>query len=236
MDRIKLLVLGDSGVGKSSLVSAVVSGSALYNPSSTIGCNVEVMPFKYSPHGAGSHQQRDVFLEFWEIGGSAAHKNSRSIFYAGANGIILVHDLLNRKSYLNLKLWLREAVFGSQQESGGISIRVDKEKSQVESDSGYDVNSTNIPIAIIGTKEDQNSGEKYHRNERTLGLPEGFDITFCQCSCVDTARFLSSASKWQEFEFFLNKVIENRFYPGGRSLTQESENWRSRKKVNVVSF
>uniref|UniRef100_A0A6Q2Z6E1 RABL3 n=1 Tax=Esox lucius TaxID=8010 RepID=A0A6Q2Z6E1_ESOLU len=42
LDRVKVLVLGDSGVGKSSLVHLLCQNQVLGNPSWTVGCSVDV--------------------------------------------------------------------------------------------------------------------------------------------------------------------------------------------------
>jgi Rab-like protein 3 len=52
--------------------------------------------------------QKTFFVEFFDIGGSLSHKLARNVFYNQLNGIILVHDLTNRKSQDNLKNWLIE--------------------------------------------------------------------------------------------------------------------------------
>ena len=46
--------------------------------------------------------------ELLDVGGSQSHRNSRHVFYNNFHGIILVHDLTNRKSQLNLEKWLAE--------------------------------------------------------------------------------------------------------------------------------
>ena len=47
-------------------------------------------------------------LELLDVGGSQSHQNSRHVFYNNFHGIVLVHDLTNRKSQLNLEKWLAE--------------------------------------------------------------------------------------------------------------------------------
>jgi GTPase SAR1 family protein len=41
-DKIRVLVLGDSGCGKTSLVHLLCTGKAIYNPPTTIGCSAEI--------------------------------------------------------------------------------------------------------------------------------------------------------------------------------------------------
>ncbi|XP_057306282.1 rab-like protein 3 [Hydractinia symbiolongicarpus] len=226
MDRIKLLVVGDPGVGKSAFVNGIVSQAPSPNPSSTIGCNVEVLAFSYT--GRQGHQ-RDVFLEFWEVGGSSGQRNSRNIFYSNANGLILVHDLSNRKSFLNLTKWLREVLNSGRQELTGISV-TGRDKSSDESVS-HTHNTGSIPVLVLGTKEDQSGDVTSNRSARYIGLTEESDVFFCDMNCLQQSQLLPTSSKWNTINTFLEKVIETRFYPSGRNLTQESEFWRGRKKV-----
>jgi Rab-like protein 3 len=46
----------------------------------------------------------------FDVGGSHSHRNSRHVFYNNFHGIILVHDLSNRKSQQNLEKWLAEVL------------------------------------------------------------------------------------------------------------------------------
>ena len=66
--------------------------------------------FQLHEYKAGTPAERTFFVELWDVGGWSAHQNSRSIFYNGADGVILVHDLTNRKSESNLRKWLSEVL------------------------------------------------------------------------------------------------------------------------------
>lgn len=80
---------------------------ALVSPGWTIGCSVEVKLHEYKE---GTNQQQTFFIELFDIGGSISHKNTRGVFYNPTHGIILVHDLTNRKSHDNLQRWLYEII------------------------------------------------------------------------------------------------------------------------------
>lgn len=101
---ISLIVLL-SGVGKTSAAHLMVYGNPLQKPSWTVGVALEVKLHEFK---GGTPAQKSYFIEFWDVGGSSAHRNSRPVFYHGVNGIILVHDLSNRKSKANLNKWLIE--------------------------------------------------------------------------------------------------------------------------------
>jgi Rab-like protein 3 len=73
----------------------------------TVGAQIEVKLHEYKED---TSQQKQFFIELFDVGGSMGHKISRNIFYQQANGIVLVHDLTNRKSQANLKNWLIEII------------------------------------------------------------------------------------------------------------------------------
>ena len=76
---VKVLVVGDSGVGKSQLVNILTSRSKLSQAGWTIGVNIEVAVHDYHP----ATDEATYLIELWDISGNQAHKNSRSVFYRG---------------------------------------------------------------------------------------------------------------------------------------------------------
>lgn len=94
----KVLVLGDQSVGKSSIVHLLTEHRVLTSPRWTVGCSVDALLF-------GS---TGLFVSLWDVGGAPRFERSRSLFFADADAVLLVHDLSNRRSYTNLRRWLRE--------------------------------------------------------------------------------------------------------------------------------
>lgn len=78
IDRVRIMVLGDSGVGKTSFVHLAAYGEPLKSPSWTVGCSVEVKLHEYKE---GTPEQTTYFIEFWDVGGSNNHRNTRQVFY-----------------------------------------------------------------------------------------------------------------------------------------------------------
>ncbi|KAG0256375.1 hypothetical protein DFQ27_005761 [Actinomortierella ambigua] len=124
-DRAKVLVLGDAGVGKSTLVHMLCHGEAQRGGTPTVGCNIDVRlhtapssALRASAAGSthlangsvpASSLASSTFIEFYDVSGSPSvqHPRSRHMFYTGTyHGIILVHDLRNRRSFENLWRWM----------------------------------------------------------------------------------------------------------------------------------
>ncbi|KAK4773791.1 hypothetical protein SAY87_028810 [Trapa incisa] len=126
--QVRVLVVGDSGVGKTSLVHLIVNGSAVSRPSQTIGCAVGVKHITYGSVGSSSSNingdaERDFFVELWDVSGHDRYKDCRSIFYSLINGVIFVHDLSQRRTKASLQKWAIEisaaGTFSAPLKSGG---------------------------------------------------------------------------------------------------------------------
>ncbi|GLT68910.1 hypothetical protein SLA2020_411030 [Shorea laevis] len=111
--QVRVLVVGDSGVGKTSLVHLMVKGSSIARPPQTIGCTVGVKHTTYGSLGGSSSSingdaERDFFVELWDVSGHDRYKDCRSLFYSQINGVIFVHDLSQRRTKSTLQKWASE--------------------------------------------------------------------------------------------------------------------------------
>lgn len=111
--QVRVLVVGDSGVGKTSLVNLIVKGTSTARPPQTIGCTVDVKHFTYGTPSSSSDsikgdKDREFFVELWDVSGHERYTDCRSIFYSQINGVIFVHDLSQRRTKTSLKKWAAE--------------------------------------------------------------------------------------------------------------------------------
>jgi len=224
MDHIKLVVVGDSGVGKSSFIKGIINQAPVPYLHSTIGCNVEILAYPYSVR---HNSDRDIFLEFWEVGVAQGHRHSRSIFYNNLSALILVHDLSNRKSFLNLKKWLKEVMNSGKQELTGVSVRGSKDIHDFHLSS----NTGSIPILVVGTKDEGLIEQNINRSALHIGLSEDSDIFFLEIDTLAPNHLLASSSKWNVLNTFFDKVIGNKFCVEKKNIPLEyGDHWRGRKR------
>jgi energy-coupling factor transporter ATP-binding protein EcfA2 len=105
---LRVLVMGDSGVGKTTLLNTIC-GLAERNRKTkwTLGCNVQVLLFQ------SVHCAQPIFVELYDVSGSRLYSDTASVFYKchTYHGVLLVHDLSNRTSFNHLARFLR-AAFG----------------------------------------------------------------------------------------------------------------------------
>ncbi|XP_038870062.1 rab-like protein 3 isoform X2 [Salvelinus fontinalis] len=224
LDRVKVLVLGDSGVGKSSLVHLLCQNQVLGNPSWTVGCSVDVHDYK-----EGTPEEKTYYIELWDVGGSVGSasslKNTRAVFYNSVNGIVLVHDLTNKKSSQNLYRWSLEALNKDSSPTGVIVSNGDYDREQFADSS--------VPLLLIGTKFDQIPENK--RNDvltRTAFLSEDFNAEEINLDCTNQRYFAAGTSNAVKLSRFFDKVVEKRYFTRDPS---QMTGFTERKRFNFKS-
>ena len=224
-DRIKVLVLGDSGVGKSSLVHLITHPDQVKNGFSwTIGCSIEIKLHEYKQ---GTPSERTCLLELWDIGGSRSHFVARPILYTGFHGIILVHDLTNRKSHENLRKWLSE-VFSPRdvsKESTSFSLSALFGAPPTYECMDFDkelFTEKNVPVMVIGCKLDLASIQKRER-ERTSSVAHecGAEEIFVDCHNVKS--FAPASTNAVNLSRFFDKVVERKYNSFSRVLPPSTD-------------
>nr|XP_043608462.1 ras-related protein RABC1-like [Erigeron canadensis] len=97
----KLLLIGDSGVGKSSLLISLISQNAIEDLSPTIGVDFKV---KYVTVNG-----KKLKLAIWDTAGQERFRTLTSSYYRGAQGIVMVYDVTRRETFTNLSdIWAKE--------------------------------------------------------------------------------------------------------------------------------
>eukprot|EP00629_Pelagomonadales_sp_RCC1024_P013061 CAMPEP_0119275770 /NCGR_PEP_ID=MMETSP1329-20130426/14382_1 /TAXON_ID=114041 /ORGANISM="Genus nov. species nov., Strain RCC1024" /LENGTH=198 /DNA_ID=CAMNT_0007276183 /DNA_START=213 /DNA_END=806 /DNA_ORIENTATION=- len=97
---LKVLLIGDAGVGKSSMLLRFTDNTFDENLGSTIGVD-----FKVKMVEAGGKR---IKLTLWDTAGQERFRTLTSSYYRGAQGIILVYDVTRRDTFDNLQHWLEE--------------------------------------------------------------------------------------------------------------------------------
>lgn len=101
MDRLyKILIIGDSGVGKTSILNRFSTDTFNESFISTIGVDFKIK--KVNVNG------NDVKLQVWDTAGQERFRTITSSYYRGAHGIIIVFDVSDKDSFLNVDHWIKE--------------------------------------------------------------------------------------------------------------------------------
>lgn len=122
----KLLMIGDSGVGKSSLLLRFTSDD-FDDLSPTIGVDFKV---KYV-----TIEGKKLKLAIWDTAGQERFRTLTSSYYRGAQGIIMVYDVTRRETFTNLsEIWAKEIdLYSTNQDCMKMLVgnKVDKEGDRV---------------------------------------------------------------------------------------------------------
>ena len=100
----KVVILGDGGVGKTSLVLQYTENQFTGNYIMTIGSNFAVK-ILHRPE-----ENMKIKLQLWDLAGQLHFKFIRPPFYQGALLSVLVFDLTSRESFENIGLWQSETL------------------------------------------------------------------------------------------------------------------------------
>ena len=100
---LKFAVLGDAGVGKTSLINQFVDQTFQEDYRATIGANI-VKKMVDLPE-----LKSKVNLVFWDIAGQDKYASQRSTYYEGCSGALLVYDITRFSSFDNISTkWFRD--------------------------------------------------------------------------------------------------------------------------------
>eukprot|EP00933_Yihiella_yeosuensis_P045093 TRINITY_DN40409_c0_g1_i1.p1 TRINITY_DN40409_c0_g1~~TRINITY_DN40409_c0_g1_i1.p1 ORF type:complete len:215 (-),score=57.29 TRINITY_DN40409_c0_g1_i1:95-739(-) len=96
----KLVLIGDSGAGKSSLLLRFADDAFTDSYITTIGVDFRFKTIQV--------EKKTIKLQIWDTAGQERFRTITSAYYRGADGIILVYDICDRESFNNIDSWLNE--------------------------------------------------------------------------------------------------------------------------------
>jgi len=97
----KVIIVGPSAVGKTSLLNRFVHNEFALKYKLTIGVDFLIKTVEY-------HPSKFVKLHIWDIGGQERFKFLHRSFYEGASGALLAFDLSRQRTFSSMKTWLSE--------------------------------------------------------------------------------------------------------------------------------
>lgn len=152
----KVIIIGDSCTGKSSLLLKLVDDSFIDYHRVTIGVDFKA---KYLVSKNSEGLDKIVKLRIWDTAGQERFRSIIKTYYSGTHGIILTFDLTKIESFNHLKNWMEELAL-----------------SQIDT----------CPIMLVGTKVDLESKREVNQDliDEFVGdyVEAGFDIEYIECS------------------------------------------------------
>ena len=98
--KLKLVVVGDSGVGKTNLIKRFANNTFNSNSKATVGVEFLSKSFKIN--------NRVFKIEIWDTAGQERYKSITAAYYKGAKGALVVYDITSKISFENIDKWMLE--------------------------------------------------------------------------------------------------------------------------------
>ncbi|MFW9880303.1 MAG: Rab family GTPase [Candidatus Thorarchaeota archaeon] len=98
--KLKIIIIGEPAVGKTSLVKKFISGQFSKDYRSSIGTNIYTKKVILG-------KDTDATLQLWDIAGQERWINMRHSYYLGAKGVMIVGDLTRKNTFDQIeKFWV----------------------------------------------------------------------------------------------------------------------------------
>merc|ERR1719473_1870579 len=94
---LKVIILGDSGVGKTSLMNQYVNKKFSNQYKATIGADFLTKEVLLD--------EKLVTMQIWDTAGQERFQSLGVAFYRGADACVLVYDITNARSFSQLQTW-----------------------------------------------------------------------------------------------------------------------------------
>ena len=145
----KIITLGDSHVGKTSLMVKFIENKFTVNYMSTVGFDLKCKTMQIN--------NEEIKLIIHDTAGQERFRSLASNYIKKANGILLVYDISDKKSFENIGKWMDDII----------------------EETGY-----KLPIVLVGNKSDLTKERVVTKEEGEIAAKE-YNLTFFETSCKD---------------------------------------------------
>ena len=102
----KLLITGESGVGKTCILLRFTDDSFTANHLTTIGIDFKIKIIEL--------EGKVIKLQIWDTAGQERFRTITKTYYKGAHGIILTYDVTDQNSFKNIRNWIKQIEANAQ--------------------------------------------------------------------------------------------------------------------------
>ena len=99
--RLKLLILGDSAVGKTSMLLKYTDNFFPESHLATIGIEFKTKEIKFNDYL--------VHLKIWDTAGQEKFRAITKSYFRGSNGVIFMYDITKKETFKNVKDWIKDS-------------------------------------------------------------------------------------------------------------------------------
>ena len=113
--KLKLILIGDSGVGKTSLLNRYMGEQFIPNQPCTINADFKIKSIRID-------ELTFAEIIIWDTCGQERYRSMTRQYFQDAHGIILVYDVCDKRSFADLNIWLEEIKKNSIKENISIIL------------------------------------------------------------------------------------------------------------------
>ena len=102
----KIILVGDSTVGKTSLFKKITSGKFMDKNVLTVGRDRKSFDLEITVEEEGTQVQKKITIFLEDTAGQEKYKAITKTYFKGSNGVLLLYNICDKKSFINLRSWL----------------------------------------------------------------------------------------------------------------------------------
>lgn len=111
----KLIVIGNSGVGKSNFILKILGKEFQSDSPTTIGVELFSKYYISTNISEGKKTESIVKINIWDTAGQERYKSVTSSYYKGARGVFVLYDLTKQDTFESVDEWIKDANLYCQQ-------------------------------------------------------------------------------------------------------------------------
>ena len=100
MSIYKIICIGNTGIGKTSILNRYING--IFNDQTPLTIGVDFFT------KIARVNNSELKLQLWDLGGMEKFRQIIKCYFTATNGIMLVYDITNRQSFIDLEYWMKE--------------------------------------------------------------------------------------------------------------------------------
>ena len=158
MSNIKIILLGEAGVGKTNLINVAIGQGFNPNINSTLNTTFIEQQLEYN--------NKTYVYTIWDTAGQEMYRSLNKIFMKGAKIVIIVYSIETRKSFEELNYWIdnvKETLGDDNYVMAIVANKADLFESQVVDDKeGKDIaNKYKIKFCLTSAKDEPDGFKKF---------------------------------------------------------------------------
>ena len=151
MITYKVLVLGDSSVGKTAFIVRFCEEKFDSDNLSTIGVDIKT---KFI-----TRREKKINLQIWDTAGQERFRSIAKNSYKGADGIILMYDITNLGTFKHIKNWITDIKSKTDKPLDKLALIIVGNKSDLEDNRQVNKENKNEKNVQLGVVKCKNNGD-----------------------------------------------------------------------------